>query len=670
MTENIQTNNNENSLNNNTDETTHPSKLSYKKDLWMYFDSIKDKFFYDRTKAKSLLYIISQKNDIENEYSESLKYLYNQFIIQFDNHKNQNYTNKIYNENTLNKTINNLINNLKYESELYANHSKDILENIIKPLEGFIMNQCEISHELIGLMDSYEKEFKLVNQQMEQKQINFHHGGKSVENAINKLEILKNKMKDKIKEEESFTKEENIFNLDEEDNDSEMFEKLNEMVQKNSIQAKQLQIEYQQYIIKANNEREKYIKLCEHIYEKVQNLDEEFIKMMKNLLKIMIDKEINLIENIKKDKIIILDSTNKIDYEKDINLFINSKLTKFSLPKKFEYVDYYPDVILRNRKGYGETGQHEISLKVLENLKNIFKYEKPSSNEIEEENYNFINDSVNDIWDGNNYNKKQLDLLFKEHKYRLRFLRMLNQYRIEGIFILKNISFQNFCMALCTLLDCAILDDDFECIKLCMILSQTFYLQGEKKILLQSGITLNTIWHKKEFWEKIIEYSINEEINYGKGFMIFLEEDSNSREKRVESAIMSTLITFLFNMKLFGYPENEIRIIIDEFIEKYKIDGTMIYATNVNMKEIKDDIIVESVENIIKNSKENESQNQLKRNNTNESKNDGKNSKTPINKIDKDNKINIEDNKNNKYNKDNKINIEDNKDNKDKNENF
>ena len=192
----------------------------------------------------------------------------------------------------------------------------------------------------------------------------------------------------------------------------------------------------------------------------------------------------------------------------------------------------------------------------------------------------------------------------------------------------------------------------------------------KKKILLQSGITLNTIWHKKEFWEKIIEYSINEEINYGKGFMIFLEEDSNSREKRVESAIMSTLITFLFNMKLFGCPENEIRIIIDEFIEKYKIDGTMVYATNVNMKEIKYDIIVESVENIIKNSKENENQNQLKRNNTNDSKNDKNNSKNPNNKIDKDYKINIEDNKNNKYNKDNKINIEDNKDNKDKNENF
>ena len=121
-----------NSINIINDENNKNDNLSYKKDLWMYFDIIKDKFFFDRTKAKALLYIISQKNDIEYEYSESLKYLYNQFIIQFDHPINQTYSNNIYNENTLNITINNLINNLKYESELFANHSQDILENIIK----------------------------------------------------------------------------------------------------------------------------------------------------------------------------------------------------------------------------------------------------------------------------------------------------------------------------------------------------------------------------------------------------------------------------------------------------------------------------------------------------------------------------------------------------------
>ena len=78
----------------------------------------------------------------------------------------------------------------------------------------------------------------------------------------------------------------------------------------------------------------------------------------------MVDKEFNLIENIKKYKIKMSEFINKINYENDINLFIKSKIAKFAQPKLFEFVDYNPDIILRNRKGYSETSQHEISLKI------------------------------------------------------------------------------------------------------------------------------------------------------------------------------------------------------------------------------------------------------------------------------------------------------------------
>ena len=46
-----------------------------------------------------------------------------------------------------------------------------------------------------------------------------------------------------------------------EENDKEMMEKMEEILEKNKISAKQLQIDYQDYIDKANIEREKYIKL-------------------------------------------------------------------------------------------------------------------------------------------------------------------------------------------------------------------------------------------------------------------------------------------------------------------------------------------------------------------------------------------------------------------------
>ena len=384
---------------------------------------------------------------------------------------------------------------------------------------------------------------------------------------------------------------------------------------------------------KANTEREKYIKLSENIYDKFQNLDKEFIKKIKDELIFLTKNKLNLIENIKNNITKTLQISNEINIEYEITTFITSKKTKFARPKVFEYIDYNPYIILRNRKGNLNPIQSEISSKIIECLKQTFKYEKPNKNSIQEQNMNFINDTVIDIWDGNTFNKTRLDTLFKEHIYRMGFLHMLNQYRVEGVFVLKNTSFQNFCMALTNLLEKSLIDEDYESIKFCMILSQTFYLQSEKKILLQSSMTLNSIWQNKNFWVKLIEYAIYEEINNENEYNVFLSEDNKSREKRVESAVMSNLITFWFNMKLFGYPEDKSKIVIDEFIKKYNIDRDSIYETNIAINDIQDDIISESVDSIINNEIKEDNEINIKNNenNNNENNNESFNVKIDCN---------------------------------------
>ena len=343
--------------------STPDKKLSYKKDLWMYFDDINEKFFFERNKAKTLLYIISQKNDIDYEYSESLKYLFNQYITQFDAHQEQINSNIDNEKNTLNKAIKSLINGLKMESELYLNHTKNILENFIKPLEGFIMNQCEISNEFSRLMKSYEKEFMNAYKQVEDKQLNFFQGGKSIENAINKLEKIKYKNKKENYDKNIEEKNINNNDIDIDDEEKEMIEKMNEILEKNKTTSKQLQLDYQEYIKKANVEREKYIKLSENLYDKVQRLDEEFIKQMKTKIIFLTENELKLIDNIKNNISSTLQLSKEINIENEINLFINSKSTKFSHPKLFEYVDYNPYIILRNRKGHIDAIESEISSK-------------------------------------------------------------------------------------------------------------------------------------------------------------------------------------------------------------------------------------------------------------------------------------------------------------------
>lgn len=619
-------------------------QLSYKKDLWMYFGSINEKFYYERNKAKTLLYIISQKNDIDYEYSENLNYLFNQFISQFGTEQEIINSNIDSEKNTLNKAIKSLINGLKYESELYLNHTKTISDNIIKPLEGFIMSQCELSNEFIGLMKNYENEFMKVYNLVEKKQVNFFQGAKSVENDINKLEIFKNKIKETKNSEKNNNDDNNNEIQEEEENQKEMLEKMTEILEKDKMTAKQLQLDYQNYLDKANTEREKYIKLSENIYDKFQNLDKEFIKKIKDELIFLTKNKLNLIENIKNNITKTLQISNEINIEYEITTFITSKKTKFARPKVFEYIDYNPYIILRNRKGNLNPIQSEISSKIIECLKQTFKYEKPNKNSIQEQNMNFINDTVIDIWDGNTFNKTRLDTLFKEHIYRMGFLHMLNQYRVEGVFVLKNTSFQNFCMALTNLLEKSLIDEDYESIKFCMILSQTFYLQSEKKILLQSSMTLNSIWQNKNFWVKLIEYAIYEEINNENEYNVFLSEDNKSREKRVESAVMSNLITFWFNMKLFGYPEDKSKIVIDEFIKKYNIDRDSIYETNIAINDIQDDIISESVDSIINNEIKEDNEINIKNNENNNNENNNESFNVKIDSNNGNIKINTNNN--------------------------
>ena len=129
-----------------------------------------------------------------------------------------------------------------------------------------------------------------------------------------------------------------------------------------------------------------------------------------------------------------------------------------------------------------------------------------------------------------------------------------------------------------------------------MILSQTFYKSiSNKNVLLQKEVMKNEIWKKKKFWEEMIDYSIKEEINSRKEYLVFLEENEEKREERVKNVVNSVLITFSYNMKLINIPLKERKEIIDIFIKKYKLDDNIIIHEDLDNNEIEEDILTESI---------------------------------------------------------------------------
>ena len=223
----------------------------------------------------------------------------------------------------------------------------------------------------------------------------------------------------------------------------------------------------------------------------------------------------------------------------------------------------------------------------------------------------FIKRCIKLILEEKDYEKDSLLKILENIDNRKIFFEALNQYRIEGIFELKQKTFDELSFLLNYIIKIAYIDEDYYSFKTIIILSQTFYLTEKKDKFINSNITENEIWKDKIFWEKLIDYSINDELNNSKDFYIYIEEDAKSRNQRINSAITSAIVTFIFNMKLFNFPEDKCRELVSELIQKYNIDGTTIYAT------------LDSINNIIeieKNKNQNMNENYEKDNNQNKEK--------------------------------------------------
>ena len=575
---------------NNTDK-----KLSYDNDLFMYCDYIKDNFILNRNKLKSVLDIFKEKTKAEEKLSSTIKQLCENYISK--------YNKKSCFESKVDSAINKIINNFIDESNIIDEKNKFISENLIVPFNGLLSSHTIISDEIIKVAETLQVDFKVINEVLKQKVDDLMKIGKDLENSIYKLEKIKvcddykleeeienkksKEIEDKKAEKSKKKKRDSIKDNKIQEkplSKEEIIEKYKKIKERNVNAAKNIKVEYSSFINVANEEKDKYLKNIKPIYDQYQILDEQFIQEFKEKFKKVFENDIIFFnKNIEIRKNIVNEYINLIDVEKEMNSFINSKFVKFAKPTDMKCVCYTPQIVLKNRNDPIES---VITQKVNTEINAIFLSGGSEVKENEENTYIFCQKCIKLILEQKEYEKDKLLKLLETNK-REQFLTALNQCRIEGIFELPKISFDNLSFLLNYLINFAIKSDDYESIKTTIILSQTFYLETDKKLFLKSGIASNENWKSKVFWEKIIDYAINFEINNSQGFSIFLEEDSKARKSRVESAITSNIITFLFNMKLFNFPEEKYKELIESLINKYKIeDGEAIYGTlnSINME--------------------------------------------------------------------------------------
>ena len=532
----------------------------YSNDLWLGFDTIIRHFNVERNMMKKIMYIISEKKNIEFEYAEQLSNLYSFY-----------QKNKISNEEeySLHKAFNVFFEEIKKESELHLKNVLSIENNIIKETNKLINEQIKKSHEIVEKIHTYPKNFSEIVKTLESYHMQFQSAVKMAENKIlsNQKLIDENKQKNK-----------KDYTLPKKDDEK----------QKGLIKfAKDLEKKYTIFIKEANGERINFINTTTDILNAYQEMDTAFIQHVKDKLKLYNDsysiiykQKLSAYEN--QNKVI-----NEISVENDISKFILKNETNMLPPKEFKFIPYQSELHQKlNMKNNMKLDVYKNVSRVLnQNFKDENKESISDQTVLKE--LNQIEQFILDIWEEKNTDSSMVVSLIEKSKLnRMHFLNSMNKYRIEGLFTISQKTFDALTPILNLILSKADEKEEYDTIKLCMIMSQTFNSINDKNNLLQNGIISNSIFQNEKTWNNLITYSIKTEVSNEQGYINYINEKEEERQRRVCSSAFGNLMTYWFNMKTFNYPIDKSKVIIEAFAKKYNINTNDIYGINESKKEI------------------------------------------------------------------------------------
>ncbi len=583
-------------------------KLSYVNNMWLGFEMINNNFIKMRNNGKIILYILFQKNILEREYAEGIKQLYNSYYNNIKKNNNINYT--------LDNAIDNLLNEINNESNFHLKNIENIEEQILKPFENLLENQLNKGLELSEKIHFVQKKFQKIYENLESMKLKFHSAAKTTEVKFTKFEKIKYYIEKENIDisfsnstiDNKFSKSENnlaiplqmkMRQLSEEQ--LKLYFKYDEAKNKNLIFAKELEKKYKDFIIEANQERENFINELTNIYNSFQEMDEKYINELKNYFLNITKYQIELYSKKLEIKNKEINEYNSININSDIELFINENKTSYTLPIEFKFESYNSQIKFRDSMDEKIKEKYEIGKRVSTLMNDIFKYtpQEYINNPEIEINFKKIEKNIRNIWKGKNYERDFLFSLFDKNIYRMHFLKCLNHFRDEGLFYLEENSFNNLCLILNFMLTKSNEENDYECIKLCIILSQTFFLEKEKNILIQDIIQKNPIWQHKKIWEGLIKYSIDSDINNPNNYCNLFNETKESRNNRIHSAAYGNLFTFWYNMKIFEVPIEKCKSVIKKFCKKYNMNENDFYNCDIPVKEVKTNIVINSIDDSI-----------------------------------------------------------------------
>ena len=201
-----------------------------------------------------------------------------------------------------------------------------------------------------------------------------------------------------------------------------------------------------------------------------------------------------------------------------------------------------------------------------------------------------ILDDDNEDENNGKLTKEEIDNFCKfmnEKSYRKYFLLNLNNFRASGAYEMP-IEIFNYILQIFIKISKYLYIEkkekdkeeifiDKEASKLVIILSQTFYCKKDgKKFYIQKGLKNETLFHKLDFWKKIIKASIEDELNHYPNNELGNSNHSELEKKKKEDQRQKTmcfaqLASNISAMSGFGLNKEEIKSIILPLSDEYQV---------------------------------------------------------------------------------------------------
>jgi vacuolar-type H+-ATPase subunit E/Vma4 len=266
---------------------------------------------------------------------------------------------------------------------------------------------------------------------------------------------------------------------------------------------------------------------------------EEKFKLTKNSLQSLISSEASWIYPVKMHIDSLAISVEKLSFEEELN-YIEGMIQQFldiGLPD-------YKDLDLEEKI----SEPPEIEKKLLKIIENCWDGQK-----ITEENLEFVKRNS------------------KEEPFRKTFIKALNDKRRLQLFLVPNSSFDDLVFIFNSLLDSCKENQDFNLVRQCIILSETFYIKG--KICVQNFIKTNNLWNDEKFWVNFIDDSVCIAI-YNEGNQMEAHESLEEVNQRSKDITKSTLIWYIQVMLFLARSPDFIKKIFNSWKEMGMINDS------------------------------------------------------------------------------------------------